>query len=383
MNDFMLMKNSLIEDTFKTPEKTNSLKTVMTVRGDLQDSATVAGTVYGRTYLFDLEPLRKYNGLQDMFIHIKNIEISGDALTGPIESFASKMIKNILIRTKSGVVLMFYDYIHSIMRIDEASGTSLMSFYNDAIRLCTGGSTDSYLPIFSWFNHQNRFDLRDRDPIEVLVTINDFSGYPDFATRTVASFDLDVLCIFHDVPAKAPVRLYEGYDVLYDPQYTRLGAYDLYYEQFVSFIPSATNDYSVSLNLTCPYPAYVMHISAGAAGSFFGITSWTLDFPSRRISSMDARTNFQIGNLQHFGNEDESVVNYWFTKDVQRTNVSDLLEFSDSLYPSILTVRLLGSTNPVKIYVWFEYISDLAVDSKGQYLRNVTGLFKGGFSGSN
>lgn len=365
------MKNDYIKSVDETAVKKHDYK--KDIKNSLKITKKVQGRVDGTQITFDLDSVRKHNGLSQIFVRFYNMTFSPVATVNYPLYFAL-CVRNVLVRNRAGLTFMFYEYLQTMSRIQEASGTALGSFYDDVTAL-TPTTTEGFLPIFSWFDEHDPLDLRSTDPVEIIINLNDLStigvGVPIITT---ASYEL--ICTFHDTPNSDTVSLYKNPDVYYLEKSRKLNSYDIYYEPVVSLVAGETIK---RIPLTCPYPAYIMNIAIMKTGLFQAkqITNIKLETPNEVILDINPKINFKIGSVDALGVVEESIVNYWFSKDEDRKTCSGLLEFADSFFPTYLTVTFDDPSADAGLHVWFEHKTELEIGSDGHIVRKPIGSFKG------
>ncbi len=365
----------------------NTLKITKQIQGKLQNTASVANTIYGQEYTFDFDNLSSFNGLSDMFIKINNLTYS-HTFDAPITDFADTLIESVTIRTKSGTTLMNYNYYHAKKRIEEATGLPLKDYYDDCIKVLSDGDTFCYMPIFSWFNSKNPLDLRYAEPIEVKIRIADLSGlYTNTLAEAidVTGANFTLICVFHDYIEQNKPSLYDGPIVKYEAPERQLNSYDIFSEPVKTYTVVNGASGQVTMKLTCPYPSYVMHICAMSdKRTYWPVTGIEMAVNNVKFLDMDPNINFAIGNHEEYGFIEYNTYSHWFSKCQCRESVTGLLEFGDSFTNTYLTIDLdentSGSSVNLSVYVWFEYRTDIKLKNK-EFIKSPNGLFKGPFAG--
>lgn len=400
MDAFALMKNDYIEKVSgPTAPKNklndqinlkNTLKITKNIPANILSGPSVSGTIYGLRLQFDLESLRIHNGLSKMMLKIYNMTYSGPVAFADQTNVSDSIVKNVTLRTKSGTTLMYYDFNQTKVRLDEYSGTVLDSYFDDITGLTSNTDTVSYVPIFTFNDEQDPLDLRPHEPIELIIETNNLTGVftgPSPANTPIVftGADFQLQCtFFDDIDPKGPILdgiLPQGPALIY-PKQTMFNSYDIYYEGPKSITIPNTESATITFNLTCPYPSYVVHVAAMRnVKTFWPISRLVIENNNSTFVDQDYDTNFQYGSWPSLGETENQAFSYWFSKKISRKDNTGLLSFSTGFETSKLSASLgtnsTGGSVSLTVYVWFEYKTEFEV-SGSTIIRKLTGLFKGG-----
>jgi hypothetical protein len=367
MDSFINLKNALITEN-QTLKRTQVIPAQF-VKGS-------GG--YGSIMTFDLERVRRFNGLSNMFIQMNQINMSV-AITQDISLFTANLVNDVVFRTKGGITLMRYNNLHQIERIQGSEESPLFSRYVDCTTLNVG-STVCYLPVFSWCNYRNKLDLRAIEPLELQVSLDDLTGI--YAGTEFVSAKFELICVFNDF-VNSPVEEYGN--SLYDPKKeTVRDCYDLYYEPVVNL---ATGSTTATITLSNPYPATCMHVVCKTSKiAYHPIRKVVLDGPNEgSFVDIPDVINFNVDEFTASGNSNDSLnFTHFFTNECKTLANEFELEkalayFSSYLLPTRVTVTF-ESAVPAnsQLFVYFEFPSKLNIDSQGIVSKQATGIFKPG-----
>lgn len=377
MERWNLMLNEAIKEVDKRSQParskkadlSNSLKTVKKVF-----PRPIDNQIYGQRLRFDIPT--QYDNLADIFIKI-TLSSAGNA--APRTELATRVFKQIQIRTKKGTLLQDLRPLYSLTRVDEITKTPTYDYVQNAIDPDTTFDTNTvtmFLPLFTFFAEDIMFNLptRSMEPLEVYAVVNDSKEAMGLQTDLSATA-FEMHCVFYDTHETEGPEFKIGAPVYgLSPPRTLLKTYDTYYEELQT-VPAGST--SARMLITNPNPAYVMHIALvdPLSQAMTQIKTIKMTMAGVEVVDLDYRINFSL-DTSEVSLVDSSTISYWFSKEKNRSNYSGLIDFSSSLFPTYLDITFDALPEDYQLHVFFEHLTKLTVSNLGEIVRHPVGYLK-------
>ena len=365
MESFALLKNNLIAKTDMNSKNTslsrplkNTLKTLVKI--PISQVFTTGG-IYSKKFVVDIP--RQYDNLSQLYI---KCYLSTGSVASTVEtSFASKIFKKIVLRTKKGTELQTITPEYSQARIDENFGTELYTHLNIGIEpdaTFLSGDPTCVVPLFFYFSEsENTFlNTRDLEQLELEAILN-VSKESMGMSVDLSSASFELYALYHDenTSNKFSDQILTKKSVINSIS----GSFNIFNED--SLICS-TGTTSARLLLRCPHPLYVLHLSlVNATSARAQITSVKLSVGNNTLIEFDYRMNYQnYGKSKSF--VETGTVSLFFSKLKDRTVDSGLVTFSKEMFPCYLDVTFSSLDADYTLNAFEEYRTNYTVSKIGE-----------------
>ncbi len=377
-----------VSPTIKKPYS-NRLKTQLTEH--LQGSGT--GTVYSRRLTHDIS--RTYDNLAQLYIKFDIVATPAEFDFSVKEGFAAKILSQIILRTKQGVILQTISPEYTLMRIDELSGSS-SSFQRISVGLdpddsfstiappaiVTSGTCTVYLPLFMFFSEgvTNFLNTRMLEQLVLDVQIapdNASMGIVelnegDFPPPAITSITMTVYSTYHDVNTSSIIPSQPFSRKPGVPKSLVL-SYNTFYEEDTLLVVGQS---SARLLLRNNQALFNVHsfIRSNSDTTRVKINTITISVVGHEIvRELPLELNYTKYSEDR-GYIDSEAYSYWFSECESRLYDSGLITFNsdDSMFPVFLTVTFdplsASETFPEETWtlkVFSEYRTNHEVSSLG------------------
>ena len=347
MQSFNLIQNelmSMIDNQSRSPEPESALKNTLKtlVKRNVQTTYST-GQIYNKKVAFDIP--REYDNLSQLYL---KVTLSTGSVACDVDSyFATKIFKEIQLRTKQGTVLQTLNPQYLSARLDEIYSTGLYTNIALSIepdQLFVNGDPTCFVPLFFFFSESIETALRTRslEALEIVATTNNDYGSMGLSID-LTSINFELYYLYHDENTSSKIT-----DVIYTEKSIPreiVSSYNIFQEDPQVIATGAT---SARLLLRCPFPTFALHISLVDANSNrFQVKTMSLTVGGTTIVNLDYRINYDMFGANKAYLENGSFT-YFFSRNRRRCADSGLITFSRSMFPCYLDITfdallLIGS----------------------------------------
>jgi hypothetical protein len=381
MNSFGRINNKFINDANDEsimPVVQKPVKNTLFTRKSRAHKKLYGGDIFEQVGICSLT--KENNNLSQIKCKINLTVAAAHVSELAVEPYlATRIFKELSLKTKSGVELQRMIPEYTTMRIDEISGTPLHSRVARGLEPSTefvaaapvsAVTTSLYLPLFFFFSDSVTNFLQTISMEEVFIhyrTNDDATafGITSATAFTISAMDFEFIAEYHDT-TESSVK-YE-LDFLKNPTVKKIvNSYNIFEEDSVTLVSGQT---TAKLLLRCPFPLYATHYSIiSNTGKRVRINTIKKRIGNEQQISFDSYFNYKMYAKQNKAYAEDEAFSEWMNIYQNRDQLSGLITYSgsDNMNPTNLeiTFEAIPATLTWKLLVFSEYCTEFNIDENG------------------